>query len=193
MKKLAGRGPLSIVLEPKKLSRLAGAEIERHGERCTDCDDDAPIGWTARRHVGMFVESLQLETSVTHAAARSMDPDAEVEWTVTTRCVPDRAWFGGPTAAGSTLVSGAFAFWVTYQCIEWLPRKPSVHFSLASVILFVTFGITLVLLYAALSRVSKKLIAKLEREPTDSMRARVDRLTAMAIAIPELGLASDEP
>ena len=189
MKKLSGRGPLWIVLEPKRRVReLARFDVEVHGERCADCDDGASIGWTATRHAGMFVESLRLEASISHREARAADPDSEIEWTLTASCVPDHAWFGGPTAAGSTVVAGAVAFWVTYESIAWLPRKPSLHFALASVILFVTFGVLLVALYALSIRGSKKLVARLKRHPNASMLARIERLAAMAAAVPELGV-----
>ena len=180
MKKLVGRGPLSIVQEPKAhVPDLAGFEIAMH-----------ETGWTATRRAGMIVETLSLDASNAGAAAESADPEAEVEWTVAVRCVPDRTWFGGPTAVGSTLVSAAVAFWITYESLEWLPRKPSLHFALATVLLVVTFGVMLVVLYGAVAFVSKRLVARIEQRPSRAVLSRVDRLAAFAIGIPQLGLAS---
>ena len=183
MKTLVGRGPLSIVHEPKAhVPDLAGFEIAAH-----------EAGWTATRRAGMIVESLSLDASISEPASEPTDAEAEVEWTVTVKCVPDRTWFGGPTAAGSTLVSGAVAFWVTYESRGWLPRKPSLHFSLATVLLVVTFGVMLAVLYGVVAFVSRRLVGRMEQRPSRAVLSRVDRLAAFAVGIPQLGLASRAP
>jgi len=181
MKQLVGRGPLFVVTTPKAhLSELASFEI-----------DEYVTGWKATRRVGTLVESISLRAAVPESESEleSMAPDSEVEWTVTIRCFPDRTWFGGPTAAGSTLVSAAVAFWVTYSSLESLPRKPSLHFASATLLLVATFGAMLALLYGAISAISKRLVARMEQRPTRAILARVDRLTSLASGIPQLGLA----
>ena len=180
MKKLVGRGPLFVVTAPKAhLPELVGFEI-----------DEYTNGWKATRRVGMLVESIFLRTSAPESELESMAPDAEVEWNVTIRCFPDRTWFGGPTAAGSTLVSGAVAFWVTYSSLEWLPRKPSVHFASATLLVVVTFGVMLAVLYGVVAVVSKQLVARMEQRPSRAILARVDRLASLVTGIPLLGLES---
>lgn len=189
MKKLVGRGPAAIVLEPEaRLPELGGFEVSTHGEDCSDCAADAQVGWTATRRAGMFVESLRLEGRLTHAEARAIEPDVEVEWVVTASCRPDKTTFSGPTAAGTALISAAVAFYVTYASLESLPRKPSVHFSLATVMLVAIFGVTIVVLYKIVTAVSAMLVARWTKRPTRSMRTRVEKLAAFAAAIPELGL-----
>ncbi len=182
MKMLVGRGPVSIVTHPKRhLRELAGFEIDEH-----------TTGWTATRRAGMLVDTLSLEATVSESEIESLEPDAEVGWKVTVRSGPDRTWYGGPTAVGSTLVSGAVAFWITYDALDWLPRKPSVHFASATLLLVVTFGVMLTVLYMTAAAISKRLVARMEQRPTRAMLERLERLVAFAEGIPRLGLTPVE-
>lgn len=179
MKTLSGRGPRSIATAPNaRWPMLSGFELEAHA-----------TGWTATRHAGRLVESVALEATRSRAELDATPPDGEVEWTVTVRCSPDPTWLSGATAAGSALVSAAAAFWLTFQALDWLPRKASAYFALATLLVVVTFGVVFASLYRATAALARRLVARMERRPTRAVLVRVERLATLASEVPALGIS----
>jgi hypothetical protein len=191
MKHLAGRGPLRVLRQPEsELPELSGFDFLVHGEDCTDCDDGAPIGWTASRRVGFMLESVSLSTAVTHGEAARLGDDTDVEWPVRADYVADAEWFGSPIALFSALAGVGIAFYTTYAVYDRLPSAPAAHFSLATLILFSAFAASSLLIWWVLVSATRLLVARSTQRPTQRMRARIERLVELAAATPVLGVRS---